>query len=65
MIVLVIESQGRGVLCYFHTYVGPGYFWGFKILNFNILGISRKMNMFGGYEDFVDIVWGRHKIGLV
>ena len=31
------------------------YFWGF----------SEKMNIFGGFEDFVDIFWGHHKIGLV
>ena len=23
------------------------------------------MNIFGGYEDFVDIFWGHHKIWLV
>ena len=46
----------EGVLCYFHTYVGSGYFFGFKILNFNIfLWFSEKMNIFWGYEDFVDI----------
>ena len=27
---------GRGVLLYYHAYVGSGYFGGFKILNFNI-----------------------------
>ena len=32
-------------------------FW-FKILNFNIFGVSRKMNIFLGYEDFVDIFGG-------
>ena len=26
---------GGGVLSYFHTYVGSGHYWGFKILNFN------------------------------
>ena len=26
---------------------------GFKILNFNIFGVFRKMNNFWGYEDFV------------
>ena len=35
-----------------------GPFLGFKILKFNILGVFRKMNIFGGYEDFVDIVLG-------
>ena len=37
---------GGGVLWYFHTYVGSGYFFGFKILNFNIFGVFRKMNIF-------------------
>ena len=38
----------------------------FKILNFNILGwggVQKNENSFG-YEDFVDIFWGHHKIGL-
>ena len=40
----------------------------FKILNFNILGWGggggqKNENSFG-YEDFVDIFWGHHKIGL-
>ena len=34
--------------------MGLGHFWGFKILNFNIFG----------YEDFVDIFGGHHKIEL-
>ena len=46
------------VLYYFHTYVGSGYFWGFKILNFNIFGGFQKNEYFLGYEDFVDIIWG-------
>ena len=33
-------------------------------MNFHILGFFRKNNIFGGYEDFVDIFWGHHKIGL-
>ena len=32
-----------------------GQFFGFKILNFNILGGFRKNKYFLGYEDFVDI----------
>ena len=31
---------------------------GLKIWNFNILGVFRKMNIFWGYEDFVDIFGG-------
>ena len=53
-----------GVLLYFHAYVGLSYFWGFKILNFNILGFFQKTECFWKYEDFVDIFWGHHKIGL-
>ena len=57
---------GAGVLLYFHAYVGSGsgYFWGFKILNYNIFGVFQKTEYFWGYEDFVDIFWGHHKIGL-
>ena len=52
------NPRGGGVLCYFHTYVGLGYSFGFKILNINIFGGLRKMYIFWGYEDFVDIFWG-------
>ena len=51
-----------GVLWYFHTYVGSGYFGGLNILNFNIF--FRKLNIVRGYKDFVDIFLGHHKIGL-
>ena len=47
---------GGGVLLYIHTYVGSGYFGGFKILNFNI---------FGGFQKILWILFGgHHKIGL-
>ena len=39
-------------------YVGSGYFFGFKILNFNIFWGFQKNEYFWGYEDFVDIFWG-------
>ena len=55
---------GGGVNLYFHAYVGLGYFGGFKILNFNIFGDFLKTEYFWGYEDFMDIFWGHHKIGL-
>ena len=42
----------------YEDFVGSGHFLGFKILNFNIFGVFRKMNIFWGYEDFVDIFWG-------
>ena len=37
-----------GVLCYFHTYVDSGHFWGLKILNFNIFGGFQKNEYFLG-----------------
>ena len=39
-------------------------FWGFKILNSLFLGGFQKIQYFLGYEDFVDIFGGQHKIGL-
>ena len=55
----------RGVLWHFCTYVGSGYIFGLKILNFNIFLGFQKNKYFGGYEEFVDIFWGYHrKIGL-
>ena len=59
---LSVFPRGRGTL-YFHAYEGSGYFWGFKILNFNIFGGFQKTEYFLGCEDFVDILGGRHKIG--
>ena len=49
--------RGGVILWYFHTYIqhSPGYFWGFKILNFNILGGFQKTEY---YEDFVDTFLG-------
>ena len=41
-----------------------GPFFGFKILNFNIFLGFQKNKYFMGYENFVDIFWGHHKIGL-
>ena len=55
---------GGGVLWKFYTYVGSGYFLGFKILNFNIFGGFQKNKYFLGYEDFVDIFGGHHENGL-
>ena len=56
----------RGGGGYFHTFsninVGSGHFLGFKILNFNIVGGFQKYEYFWGYEDFVDIFGGHHKI---
>ena len=47
-------------------YIGRlGSFYGFKILNFNIvLGFQKKL-YFWGFKECVDIFfWGHHKIGL-
>ena len=51
----------RGVLWYIPTYIGLGYFFVFKILNFNIFWGFEKNEYLeggGGYEDFVDIFLG-------
>ena len=56
--------RGGGYSDIFHTYVGSGHFLGFKILNFIIcLGFQKKY-IFLGYEYFVHIFCGHHKIGL-
>ena len=47
----------QGVLWYFRTYVGTGYFLEVKILNF-IFGGFQKNKYFLGYADFVDIFLG-------
>ena len=46
-------AQG-GTLIFSHI-CSLGYFLGFKILNFNILGGFQKNEYFWGHEDFVDI----------
>ena len=50
-----LRAQGGGTLFSHIRRLGP--FFGFKILNFNIF-FGFQMNIFGGYEDFVDIFWG-------
>ena len=44
------RGGGGGVLCNFYTCVGSVYFFGFKILNFNIFGGFQKNRYFLGYE---------------
>ena len=39
------------------------FFW-FKILNFNIFWVFRKMNIFGGIKILWIFFGGHHKIGL-
>ena len=49
---------GGGTLIFSYIYVGWDHFWGFKILNFNIiffLGGGGFQKYLRGYEDFVDI----------
>ena len=60
----ISDLRRREILHLRSVCVGSGYFLGFKILIFNIFGGFRKLNTFLGYEDFVDIFWGYHKIGL-
>ena len=48
----------------FYTYVGSGYFWGFKILNFNIFGVFRNINIFWGMKILWIFLGGHHKNGL-
>ena len=50
------------------THTRPGLFFGVQNSEFQYFwGILRKVYIFfgGGYEDFVDIFGGHHKIGLV
>ena len=47
---------GGGGTLIFSYILWPGLFLGFKILNFNIFGGFRKLNIFW-YEDFADIFW--------
>ena len=54
------NPRGRGVLWYFHTHVGSGYFFLGGGQNFEFryfLGFSEKWYSFG-YEVFVDILGG-------
>ena len=65
-----VQGGGGRVLRYFHTYVGSGYFWGFKILNFNIFWVFRKMKIVWGMKILWLFFWGgggggNHKNGLV
>ena len=58
--------RGRGYSYIFiHTYyVGLGYFWGFKILNFNIFWVLQKTEFFGGMKILWIYFGGHHKTGL-
>ena len=54
-----------GTLIFSHICRLGLFFWGSKFWISIFLGVFRKMNIIGGFEDFVDIFWGHHKIGLV
>ena len=48
-----------GTLIFSHIRRLSPFFFGFKILNFNIFwGFQKNEYFFGGYEDFVDIFLG-------
>ena len=55
---------GGGILIFSYIRRLGSFFWGFKILNFNIFGGFQNNELFLGHEDFVDILWDHHKIGL-
>ena len=62
---LTSQGGGGGTLIFSHIR-RLGLFFGVQNSEFPIfLWVFRKMNFFGGYEDFMDIFWGHHKIGLV
>ena len=65
-ILLEISPGGGGLLWYFHTYVGSGQFFGFKILNFNILGgVFRRVNIFWGIRTFCGYFLGSSQIWTI
>ena len=51
------------VLRYFHTYVGSGHFFRFKILIFNIFGGFKKNLYFLGMKILLIFLGDNHKIG--
>ena len=60
-----MSTRGEGGDTLIFSYIRkPDLFLGFKILNFNIYGGFQKTKYFWGYEDFVDIFWSHHEIGL-
>ena len=61
---LPYKCISRGVLLYFHTCLGSGHFFGFKILNFIIFGGFPKNEYFRGIKVLWIFLGGYHKIGL-
>ena len=54
--------RGRGGTIIFSFIRRLAPFWGSKFWISIPLRVFRKMKIFLGYEDFVDIFWGHHKI---
>ena len=46
----LLHVLGMQTLPSLHIYVGSDHFWGFKIFNFNIVWVFRKMNIFWGMK---------------
>ena len=46
----LLHVLGMQTLPSLHIYVGSDHFWGFKIFNFNIVLVFRKMNIFWGMK---------------
>ena len=59
------NPRGGGTLVFSCIRRLGSFFFCFKILNFNTFWVFQKNEyFFFGNEDFVDIFWGHHKIGL-
>ena len=58
------NPRGGGGTLIFSYIRRLGSFFGVKILNFNIFWGFQKYKCFLGYEDFVEMFWGHHLIGL-
>ena len=64
-VCLFSPPQGGGGTLIFSCICRLGLFWGVQSFIFQYFGGGfRKLNIFGGIEDFVDIFGGHHKIGL-
>ena len=63
--VFPAPGGGGGGTLIFSCICRLGLFWGVQSFIFQYFGGGfRKLNIFGGIEDFVDIFGGHHKIGL-
>ena len=62
--------MGGGVTLLFSCIRRHGLFWGVQNFEFQYFffgggGRVQITEYFWGYEDFVDIFWGHHKIGTI